>query len=80
MQGRRECLLIWLWIIGIILALLILLLMTRVGIKIAFHNDTLFLDAKIGLFSVKILPGSPKTKKEPAAKKRKRVGKNFKKC
>jgi hypothetical protein len=69
MQGRRECLLIWLWIIGIILALLLLLLITRVGAKITFHNDTLFLEAKIGLFSIKILPDSPKAKKEPTAKK-----------
>ena len=63
---------IWLWIIGIILALLFLLLMTRGGINIAFHNDTLFLNARIGVFSLKILPRAPGGKKEPAAKKEKR--------
>ena len=64
---------IWLWIIGIILALLLLLLMTRVGVKIGFYNDTLLLDAKIGLFSVRILPNSQKTKKEPTEKKSKKT-------
>ena len=58
------------------MALLLLLLMTRVGVKIEFYNDTLFLDAKVGLFSVRILPNSRKTKKEPTEKKSEKTAEN----
>ena len=60
---------IWILIIGIILALLLLLLMTRVGVNLKFDQDVLLLDLKIGLFSIRLLPGSEKKKKETEEKK-----------
>lgn len=59
---------IWLWILGVILALLLLL--TRVGVRGAMKGGVLTLDAKVGLLSFRVLPAKEKAKKEPKAKKR----------
>lgn len=55
---------IWRWILGVILALL-LLLWTRVGVHAVLRGETLTVDAKIGWFRIRILPG----KKNDSAKK-----------
>ena len=60
---------IWMFIVGIILALLLLLLMTRVGVSLKLDQGVLLLDLKIGLFSIRLLPSSEKKKKETAEKK-----------
>lgn len=62
-----------LWILGILLALIVLLCVTRVGIHAVF-GETLLLDAKIGWFRIHILPA-----KEPNKKKKER-GKETKKA
>ena len=51
-----------LWILGILLALLVLLCLTRVGVH-ALFGDALALDAKIGPFRIHILPGTKQDKK-----------------
>ena len=51
-----------LWILGILLALLVLLCLTRVGVH-ALFGDALALDAKIGPFRIHILPGQKQDKK-----------------
>ena len=61
---------IWLWILGVILALLLLLLLTRVGVRGAMKGGVLTLDAKVGLLSFRVLPAKEKAKKESKAKKR----------
>lgn len=61
---------IWLWILGVILALLLLLLMTRVGVRGAMKDGVLTLDARFGLFSFRILPAKEKTAEEPKQKKK----------
>ena len=44
-----------LWILGVLLALIVLLCVTRVGVHAVF-GETLLLDAKIGWFRIHILP------------------------
>lgn len=56
---------IWLWIIGVILALLLLLLLTRVGVRGAYKDGVLTLDAKVGLLTFHILPKKAAVEKEP---------------
>ena len=55
-----------LWIIGVLLALIVLLCWNRVGVHAVF-GDELLLDARIGVFHIHILPG-----KEPDKEKKKR--------
>ena len=55
-----------LWILGVLLALIVLLCVTRVGVH-AVLGETLLLDAKIGWFRIHILPA-----KEPNKKKKDR--------
>lgn len=57
---------IWLWILGIVLLLFLLLCRTRVGIRVSF-GETATLDVKIGLFRFRVLPVR---KKSARAKKR----------
>ena len=52
-----------LWILGILLALLVLLCLTRVGVH-ALFGDALALDAKIGPFRIHILPAKDSDKEE----------------
>ena len=59
---------IWLWILGVILALLLLLLATRVGILAAMREGELSVRLRFGLFRVQILPAKkkkPKKAEEP---------------
>lgn len=64
-----------LWILGVLLALIVLLCLTRVGVHAVF-GDALLLDAKIGPFRIHILPGKePDKKKEKRAKKPKEAKK-----
>ena len=44
-----------LWILGVLLALIVLLCVTRVGVHAVF-GETLLLDVKIGWFRIHILP------------------------
>ena len=69
-----------LWILGILLALLVLLCLTRVGVY-AVLGDALALDAKIGPFRIHILPGKKQDKKkEKRAKEPKEAEKSEEKA
>ena len=69
-----------LWILGILLALLVLLCLTRVGVH-ALFGDALALDAKIGPFRIHILPGKKQdTKREKRAKEPKEAEKSEEKA
>ena len=69
-----------LWILGILLALLVLLCLTRVGVH-ALFGDALSLDAKIGPFRIHILPGKKQDKKrEKRAKEPKEAEKSEEKA
>ena len=67
---------IWRWIPGVVLALLLLLLWTRVGVHAVMHGGELTVDANIGWFRIRILPGkakdSSKASKEKPRKKEKK--------
>ena len=52
-----------LWILGVLLALIVLLCVTRVGVHAVF-GETLLLDAKIGWFRIHILPAKKANKKK----------------
>jgi len=56
---------LWLWILLVLVLLTVLLCLTRVGVWAAFGKEGVFLDAKIGLLRVHILPAKPKKGKEP---------------
>ena len=69
-----------LWILGILLALLVLLCLTRVGVH-ALFGDALALDAKIGPFRIHILPRNKQDKKrEKRAKEPKEAEKSEEKA
>ena len=51
-----------LWILGVLLALIVLLCVTRVGVHAVF-GETLLLDVKIGWFRIHILPAKEANKK-----------------
>ena len=69
-----------LWILGILLALLVLLCLTRVGVH-ALFGDALALGAKIGPFRIHILPGKKQDKKrEKRAKEPKEAEKSEEKA
>ena len=69
-----------LWILGILLALLVLLCLARVGVH-ALFGDALALDAKIGPFRIHILPGKKQDKKrEKRAKEPKEAEKSEEKA
>ena len=53
---------IWLWILGILTALILLLCCTRVGVHVAFGGSDLTLDVKVGLFRFRVLPAKKKKK------------------
>lgn len=61
---------LWLWILLILVLLIVLLCLTRVGVWAAFGKEGVFLDARIGLLRVHILPGKPKKSKEPKPEKK----------
>ena len=61
----------WYWILLIVLAALIaLLLWTKIGALAVFGPDGVRLDAKIGLFSIHILPAKKKKPKKPKQPKK----------
>ena len=64
---------IWLWILGILAALILLLCLTRVGAHAELRRDGVTLDAKIGPFHIRILPAkeTPEKKKKPEKKAKK---------
>ena len=69
-----------LWILGVLLALIVLLCVTRVGVHAEF-GETLLLDAKIGWFRIHILPGKKQDKKrEKRAKEPKEAEKSEEKA
>ena len=51
----------WLWILGILIFLLLLLFGTRLGVRAAFGGDVLILDVKVGLFHFRVMPRREKT-------------------
>lgn len=61
---------IWRWVVGILIFLLVLLLRTRAGVLIAF-GDLVTLDVRIGPFRLHILPQGEK----PPQKKKKKAQK-----
>lgn len=63
----------WLWILGILLALIVLVLLIRVGVYISFGEE-LRVRAKAGPVTIQILPKpekKPKKKKKPKKEKKK---------
>ena len=58
-----------LWILGVLLALIVLLCVTRVGVHAEF-GETLLLDAKIGWFHIHILPAKEANKKKKEREKK----------
>ena len=68
-----------LWILGVLLALIVLLCVTRVGVHVVL-GETLLLDAKIGWFRIHILPAKePHKKKEERGKEAEKAKKTEKK-
>lgn len=63
---------VWLWVLGVLVLLGVLLCRTRVGVWAAFGGGTLQLDGRFGLLRVRILPAKPKAAKPPKEKKPKK--------
>lgn len=61
---------IWLWVLGILLALILLLLLTRVGVRLTMHDGTLTVDVKVGLFRLRVLPAKKKKEKQQKTEKK----------
>ncbi len=59
---------LWLWILLVLL--IVLLCLTRVGVWAAFGREGVFLDARIGLLRVHILPAKPQKRKKPKPEKK----------
>ena len=58
-----------LWILGILLALILLILLIRIGVKISFGEE-LRVWVQAGPVTIQILPKKPKKKKKKTAKKK----------
>lgn len=58
-----------LWILGVLLALIVLLCLTRIGVHAIFGGEVLLLDAKVGWFRIHILPAKEPNKKEKERRK-----------
>ena len=72
---------IWLWILGVILALILLLCVTRVGARVMLTDGTLAaVDVKVGLFQIRVFPGKEKSPKKEAKQTAKREAKKAKKA
>lgn len=61
-----------LWILGILLALILLVLFLRVGVRIAFGNE-LRVTAAAGPVRIQIVPSPPKKPKNRKSTRRKRI-------
>lgn len=62
---------LWLWILGILAALILLLCLTRVGVRAAMAGKALTVDARVGLLYIRVFPGKEKKKKKEKAAKEK---------
>lgn len=60
---------LWLWILGVLAALIVLLCQTRVGVHAAFCAGALTLDARIGPLHIRILPARKRNEKAAKAVK-----------
>ena len=65
-------------IILVIAALIVLLCMTKVGVRAAFDDGNLTVDARVGLFRIRITPRPPKKEKPPKEKTAKQIAKEEK--
>jgi len=61
---------LWLWILLILALLVVLLCLTRVGVWAAFGKEGVFLDVRIGLMRVHLLPAKPKESKKTKPEKK----------
>ena len=63
----------WLWILGIVGFLIVLLCITRIGAWVKFGGDDLTVDVRFGVFRIHILPAKKKEKtpKQKAAEEQK---------
>ena len=65
-------------IILVIAALIVLLCMTKVGVRAAFDDGTLTVNARVGLFRIRITPRPPKKEKPAKEKTAKQIAKEEK--
>ena len=72
---------LWLWIPGVLAALILLLCLTRVGAEAAFSEDGgAVVDVRAGLLHIRVFPGKekPEKKKKPEKEKpEKKAGENL---
>ena len=61
---------IWRWILGVMAALLLLLLWTRVGVHAVMRGGMLTVDAKIGRFRIRVLPVKQKDSLKDSQRKK----------
>ena len=61
---------LWLWILGILAALLVWLCLTRVGAQAAFAGSEVQLDVRVGLFRFRVFPGKEKKAKQAPKEKK----------
>lgn len=59
---------LWLWIIGILLLLFLLVCRTRLGIRAAFGGETATADLTVGPFHFRVAPGKPQAPKKAKEK------------
>ncbi|WP_298019635.1 DUF2953 domain-containing protein [uncultured Dysosmobacter sp.] len=69
---------LWLWILGILAALILLLCRTRVGIHVGLHGGETTADVKLGPFRIRVLPAKKKPKKAEKPPKEPKEGKEEK--
>lgn len=60
---------IWLWILGILAALILMLCRMKIGAQASFASENVMLDVRIGPFRIHILPAKEKPPKKRAKKK-----------
>lgn len=60
---------IWLWILGALLALLLLLLLTRVGVLLTMQDGAVQADVRFGLLRFRVFPAKPKKEKRQTNQK-----------
>lgn len=66
---------IWLWILGILAVLIVLLCWTRVGIHAEMDRESVTVDIKLGLLHLRVLPAKEKPKKTKKSAKKAESGK-----
>jgi len=60
--------LIWLWILGILAALIFLLCMTRVGVQVSAAENAVAVNLKAGFLSIRVFPAKEKKAAEKSKK------------